>query len=249
MNLFFQEGRLRVPSEVSLAFREALSKCEKRRIVPKLDVEKHIVAEDPTPIFHEQEKVRFGSNMRLEAMRAGTVCLGPAKIYGSLANAAQRDDELGRKWHLPDTVVTLGGESYPASDLVIHRPMKLKDGTYVRYHCLSMSTKESVKLQRAFDTDGYVLIHDSKVFFDVLSEALRRKFKGISCHLAAVRYFDDGDEPNLITVDDSVFSKSIAFQYQSEMRFVAYDAPVPEDWLEVSASWPDGLISPVKSLR
>lgn len=248
-SLFFRGGQLTIPSEVSSAFREAVSESDKRGMPATLGLDGLIDPNDPEPVFHEQHRVRYGSTERLEAFKAGVVSLSPAKCYSALENAAQKDDELLRSWHAADTVFSIGGVDYPASDLVMRRPLKEKGGAFVHYHCLSMSTEESVKLQRAFNAEGYVLIQNYRTFYEVLSKTLREKCGNVHCCSSAIKYYDDRQDPTLSAVEDFIFSKSFLYQYQSEVRFAVLDAPSPEEWLQVPVSWPSDLISTVKSLK
>ncbi len=248
-NVFFLDGQLRVPSEISHALREAIAEAEKRGPVPDLGLENLVNPKDPAPVFHEQHRVRYGLREHLEAFRAGVVSLSPAQSFSELENIAQKDDELVRSWHAADTVFSIGGVDYPASDLVMRRPLKDKGGAFVHYHCLSMSTEESPKLQRAFNADGYVLVQSYRTFYEVLSNALREKYGEVHCCWSAINYYDDRQEPTLKTVEDIMFSKSFLYQYQCEVRFAVLDAPSPEERLEVTVLWPNDLISRVKSFN
>jgi hypothetical protein len=247
-NLFFLDGQLRIPSEISLAIRETFAEAGKRGPIPDLGLEKLIDPKDPAPVFHEKSRVRYASKDRLESFRSGVVTLSPASCYSGLDNAAQRDDELQRSWHMPDTILTIGGVEYPASDLVLRRGMKETGGGSINYHCLAMSTEESVKLQRAFGAEGYVLVHDYRAFYELLSKALLDRFGKLHCCSSRITYYDDCQEPQFATLEDLLFSKSFLYQYQSEVRFCVLDAPSPEERLEVTVSWPSGLLSTVKSL-
>lgn len=245
-NFYYSDGKLFLPGYVAEAFHETKEEALKRGPLPKLDVKELIHPADPTPTFHEKFVVRYAKYDRLEELRAGIVSFGPAKHYADLPNAAQQDDELQRDAHLPDAKAITAGTSYPATNLMVSRKIRHRGGDFIHYNFLSMSFEESPKLQRAFEAEGYVMIHDFEVFYATIKAALHTK---LGCGRLAydhIRYYDDRVPPDLKSDHDLAFTKTIAFQYQREIRISVFEVPNPDERFEIKVKWPTNLISEVK---
>ena len=246
-NHFFAEGRLFFPSDIRAAYDETYAEVQRRGPLPKLEIELLIAPTDPAPVMHQHSVVRYSKREHLEELRAGVVSFGHAKQYVDSKNPAQRDDELQRTWHTADTTFEISGISYPASDIVFKQPMSNEAGDVRHYHCLFLSKEESPKLQRAFGAAGYVVIHDYNEFSDILRNALRTKWKDAKVCSGQIRYYDDRDAPKFDGLYDVVFSKSLAFLYQTEVRIAVFDTSETSDRIEVRVEWPRGLISSVRA--
>lgn len=254
-NLFFSEGVLSIPENVRKVYDDTFAELEKRGIkCPRLEVESLIARTDPTPRIHDKTLVRYAGRNRLEDFVAGKVAFGSSHKYDELENAAQKDDEMKRLWHVPDMPVTISGISYPGSNIRIARCLEPTKGSPRSYHILALSFEESPKLQRAFEADAYVLINDPQVFFDTLKKAISEQLLGACLAFGEVEYFDDLETPKFELVEDkkkaikgTVLSKSILFQYQREARFVIFGAQESEKHVELTVRWPKGLISAIKT--
>jgi hypothetical protein len=215
--------------------------------MPRLVVEDWIVPTDPMPVFHPKGLVRYSDRRRLEELRSGVVHLGSAGKYAELQNMAQRDDEVERSWHAANTTLVINDVSYPASELIFRKSIERKDGGSIPYHCLSLSTQESPKLQRAFGAEGYVVVHDGELFRKAIVQALEARFENSQWSSGGIRYYDDRDAPSWNDARDIAFSKSIRFKYQHEFRIAVFGPAIEADWIRLEVTWPSGLFSEIRS--
>lgn len=246
-NLFLANGQLFVPSDIRQEFIEALDEIRRRGLPDKLDVERWIAPTDPMPVIHSKSIVRYSKRLWLEQFREGRVRFTTAEKFAALLNSAQRDNELQRSWHNPNTILTINGVKYPASNMVFNKGLFRKDGGTHVYHTLSFSFEVSPKLQRAFDAEGYIFIRDYDEFYKILAEALRARSENSQWRSGPVTYYDDRSRPEWKNFADIVFSKSILFKYQREVRIAVFNPPVEQEAFEILVNWPSGLISDVRS--
>jgi len=246
---FISEGKFFIPSDVEEAFWEAHDEAQRRGSMPKLEIEDLIQPDDPVPIFHSTKIVRYSKRRYLDAFRSGTVFFGSAQSYATLPNKAQRDDELHRSWHGPNRTILIGETPYPASNIVFKQPIKQRNGDFTHYHSIFFSSEESAKLQRAFDAEGYVLIHDYSEFYGIISEKLSEFVPALNWGSSWVKYYDDKINPSFTKITDIVFSKSLSYRFQREARLVVFNAPDPTSGFTIKVTWPPGLISEIHEFK
>jgi hypothetical protein len=246
-NLFLANGQLYVPTDIRQSFFETYEEALRRGMPTKLNVERWILPTDPMPIMHSISIVRYSKRQWLEEFREGRIRFTTASKFAALENVAQRDDELQRSWHLANRVLTINGVEYPASNMRLSQPVLRKDGCSQVYHSLSFSLEESAKLQRAFSAEGYIVVHDYARFYEIVAEALRSRAKNSQWSSGSVTYYDDRTEPEWKNVSDIVFSKTVLFKYQREVRVAVFNPPVEQEAFELIVRWPAGLISTVRS--
>src|SRR5581483_5660969 len=111
-----------------------------------------------------------------------------------------RDDELRRGWHGKNEDISINGTLYPAANLKFHYNFSDSASEYKHYHFLSLSREESIKMQRAFGADGYVLINDIETFYKTINNSLKDSAKGTEMDCRTVKYYDDRDDPKFSTL-------------------------------------------------
>lgn len=247
-NMFFNNGKLCFPSHIRELFDETFTEVKRRGPLPRLKVEEWIKPIDNAPQLHSNSLIRYAKRNRLMDLLAGKVSFATAGIYGSLSNEAQRDNELSRSTHLQDQIVNINGFEYPTTDIVMNWPIEAKGGGNAHYHFLSFAKEESPKLQRAFNqADGYVVVKDVNAFWGALRPVIREKFPDAECQIRSIKYYDDRATDGFETASDLLFSKSIHYQYQWEVRFAIFGTPQSENRIEVDVKWPPGIFSAIKS--
>ncbi|MDB6095558.1 MAG: hypothetical protein JWM32_3120 [Verrucomicrobia bacterium] len=242
--LFFEEGRLRIPQDASATFRLVHAELIRRKLSDSLLVERYIQATDCAPTFHKGPLVRYGKTGHLQDFIDGLIYMSSAQCFRQLENEAQCDNELRREWSLANADLTIGEHTFAASSIRQGRDYG-KTGTE-GYHLLCFSYEESPKLQRMFGADCYVVVADWRVFFETIRAEIRTQLNADPV-LRDVRYYDDDSIPQMVTVDDLVFQKSLWFWHQREVRLAVYDVAPLDQPLQFKVTWPPGLVSAIRT--
>ena len=233
--------RFLVPTFISDAFHETRIEVERRGISP--DIGPSIInTDDPDPINHDHSIVRYLEEPYLSQFLSGTISLGHAKDCAADPNPARKDDEQKRMFMHPNQVVTIGEIKYPTSDIEFKIQILGDDCLPLSYHFVSFSTEESVKLARAFGTDGCVIIKDPSKFFDLLEKEIIRRYPKADVSRSNVTYYDPlAGNPSRKTPYDLLSRKTIDYYFQHEVRIIVEGADGLDDRLNLQISPPEGL--------
>jgi hypothetical protein len=241
LNLYYDDQILKLPAAVAELFKEASDECKTRKLDHAFVVPEYTRIGDHAPVIHSSALIRYGKRSHLEDLMRGVVSFGPSTLYRDAPIYSQKDDEMKRRFRLPDQVLTIDGVHYPVSDLILHNHIAKMDGTPIQYHLFCAAREESRKLCRAFQADGFVRIRDYREFFDLVDAELQRTCPKADLFGGSVRYYDDKAEQPPRRLEQLTLYKTIEYQYQREMRFVVLDGLAPGERFEIRIQPPEGL--------
>lgn len=241
LNLYYDNQVLTLPADVAELFVETPNELKVRKLEQALVAPEFTRIGDCPPVVHAPAIIRYGKRPHLEALMRGMVSFGPSSLYRDAPIHSQRDDEMRRRFRLPNQTLTIGGAEYPASQLILDRGISGIDGKPIYYHLFCAAREESRKLCRAFHADGFVKIRDCKEFFDMVAAALHRGSPEAEIFGGSVRYYDDRSELPSRRLDEMILHKSIEYIYQREVRLAVLNGPAPRERFEVQIQPPDGL--------
>jgi hypothetical protein len=154
-----------------------------------------------------------------EFLEKGRIRLSPASSFkndGMLPGI--QDNEVEKDRFLPRRFVTV-------TTLADNKPMKLTSNLKVSsildtdYYILCTSSQYNPRLFEAFEADCAVFITDLDLFRSRLMSAVKSQVGDWSFACDFVEYYDPLHDNRLDNDLDICFSKTFAYEYQSEFRF------------------------------
>jgi hypothetical protein len=237
----FNGKTINVPQPIYDAFFTTLAECKKRNVPDSRWFPEIIRTDDPPPTFHEDTLIRYGEREHLDALVTGVISFGPAESYIGAKLESQKDDETRRHHRRPNQVITIGGVQYPASEIKISYDIAETNAAPIPYHILCTSSEESLKLNRAFNAEGFVKIRRPREFLELARVALKQVSPTADLAMENVRYYDDLSERPDRMLDELIRSKTIEYSYQWETRFSVLNGPTPGKRFGIKIEPTDGL--------